>query len=138
MVFHRGRRGRIVRRRERRARLARPAQPVREPGLARVPVPYKVALVQGGEWREPAALAADVVEAGAYALNPRGELYTNENVRQALAARNLLGAHRLEPMRAGLPPPRIADAGWWRLPLVQPGAEGPPGRAEAGPGGARA
>lgn len=27
--------------------------------LARVPIPHKVALVQGGEWREPAALRAD-------------------------------------------------------------------------------
>ncbi|WP_309622382.1 DUF3142 domain-containing protein [Novosphingobium sp.] len=27
--------------------------------LARVPVPHKVALVQGGEWREPAALISD-------------------------------------------------------------------------------
>ena len=27
--------------------------------LARVPVPHKVALVEGGEWREPAALKAD-------------------------------------------------------------------------------
>ncbi len=35
-------------------------------------------------------LAADVVEQGGQALNPRGELYTEENVGQRLAARNLM------------------------------------------------
>ena len=35
-------------------------------------------------------LAADVVAKGAQALNPRGELYTEENVGERLAARNLL------------------------------------------------
>jgi len=35
-------------------------------------------------------LAADVVAAGAQALNPRGELYTEENVGERLAVRNLL------------------------------------------------
>ncbi len=35
-------------------------------------------------------LAADVVAAGGQALNPRGELYTEDNVGQRLAARNLL------------------------------------------------
>ena len=34
-------------------------------------------------------LAAELVEKGVIALNPRGELYTAENVRQRLAMRNL-------------------------------------------------
>ncbi|PKG39340.1 YaiI/YqxD family protein [Psychromonas sp. Urea-02u-13] len=34
-------------------------------------------------------LAAEIVEKGVTALNPRGELYTPENVRQRLAMRNL-------------------------------------------------
>ena len=35
-------------------------------------------------------LAADVVAKGAQALNPRGELYTDENVGERVAVRNLL------------------------------------------------
>lgn len=35
-------------------------------------------------------LASDVVAQGGQALNPRGELYTEENVGQRLAARNLM------------------------------------------------
>lgn len=35
-------------------------------------------------------LAAEVVAQGAQALNPRGELYTDENVGERLAVRNLL------------------------------------------------
>jgi uncharacterized protein len=50
-------------------------------------------------------LAADVVDAGAFALNPRGELYTIENVRQALAARNVLGELRSDGLISGGPAP---------------------------------
>lgn len=41
--------------------------------LARVPVPHKVALVQGGEWREPPALRADPLFRGyvVFLVNPR-------------------------------------------------------------------
>jgi uncharacterized protein len=35
-------------------------------------------------------LAAKVVEQGGQALNPRGELYTEDNIGQRLAARNLM------------------------------------------------
>jgi uncharacterized protein YaiI (UPF0178 family) len=35
-------------------------------------------------------LAAEVVEKGGYALNPRGELYTVDNVRERLAMRDML------------------------------------------------
>lgn len=42
--------------------------------LARVPVPHKVALVQGGEWREPPALKPDPLFRGyvVFLLNPQG------------------------------------------------------------------
>lgn len=35
-------------------------------------------------------LAAQVVEKGAYALNPRGELYTEANIKERLSMRNLM------------------------------------------------
>lgn len=35
-------------------------------------------------------LAAQVVEKGAHALNPRGELYTEANIKERLAMRNLM------------------------------------------------
>ena len=40
--------------------------------LARVPVPHKVALVQGGEWREPASLKSDPLFRGyvVFLVNP--------------------------------------------------------------------
>jgi uncharacterized protein YaiI (UPF0178 family) len=39
-------------------------------------------------------LAADVVQKGGVALNPRGELYTKENIQERLALRNFLGELR--------------------------------------------
>jgi uncharacterized protein YaiI (UPF0178 family) len=39
-------------------------------------------------------LAADVVAKGAQALNPRGEMYTNANIGERLAVRNLLDGLR--------------------------------------------
>jgi len=48
-------------------------------------------------------LAADVVEKGALALNPRGELYTEENIRERLAMRNLLDDLRSSGMVLGGP-----------------------------------
>lgn len=48
-------------------------------------------------------LAAEVVEAGAVALNPRGELYTSENIRQALAARDLMTELRSDGLVSGGP-----------------------------------
>jgi uncharacterized protein YaiI (UPF0178 family) len=39
-------------------------------------------------------LAAAVVERGGQALNPRGELYTRDNVQEHLAVRNLMDALR--------------------------------------------
>ena len=39
-------------------------------------------------------LAATVIERGGHALNPRGELYTPENIRERLAMRDLLAKLR--------------------------------------------
>jgi len=48
-------------------------------------------------------LAAAVVAKGGQALDPRGELYTDANVGQRLAARNLLDALRGEGLITGGP-----------------------------------
>jgi uncharacterized protein YaiI (UPF0178 family) len=49
-------------------------------------------------------LAAEVVEKGAHALSPRGELYTEENVRERLAVRNLMDQLRSVGVDTGGPP----------------------------------
>jgi uncharacterized protein YaiI (UPF0178 family) len=48
-------------------------------------------------------LAAKVIEKGALALNPRGELYTEDNVRERLAMRNLMDELRGGGMITGGP-----------------------------------
>lgn len=48
-------------------------------------------------------LAAKVIEKGALALNPRGELYTVDNVRERLAMRNLMDELRGGGMITGGP-----------------------------------
>ena len=50
-------------------------------------------------------LAAEVVSAGALALNPRGERYTAENVRARLAVRDFMTELRDNGVRTGGPPP---------------------------------
>ncbi|MGD9125661.1 MAG: YaiI/YqxD family protein [Desulfarculaceae bacterium] len=50
-------------------------------------------------------LAAEVVERGAVALNPRGELYTLENVRERLSMRDFLMSLREAGHDLGGPPP---------------------------------
>jgi uncharacterized protein YaiI (UPF0178 family) len=50
-------------------------------------------------------LAADVVEKGAYAINPRGELDTPENIRQRLQMRNFMEEMRNTGQASGGPPP---------------------------------
>ena len=59
---------------------------------------YIVAKVQAGYVVVTAdiPLAAEVVEKGAVAINPRGELYTVENIRQRLQMRDLM-----EELRSG-------------------------------------
>ncbi len=50
-------------------------------------------------------LAAKVVEAGALALNPRGELYTADTIKGHLTMRNLLTELRDSGVETGGPPP---------------------------------
>lgn len=62
-------------------------------------------------------LAAEIVARGAYGVNPRGELYTAENVRERLSMRNFFMSLRDEGHELGGPAPfsrkdkqRFADA----------------------------
>lgn len=48
-------------------------------------------------------LAAAVIEKGAMALNPRGTLYTNNNIKERLAIRNLSTQLRDSGMKTGGP-----------------------------------
>jgi len=50
-------------------------------------------------------LAAGVVEKGASALNPRGELYSRENVRELLDMRNFMDTLRSTGVETGGPSP---------------------------------
>jgi uncharacterized protein YaiI (UPF0178 family) len=50
-------------------------------------------------------LAARAVAAGATALNPRGEFYTEENIRERLAMRDLMASLRDTGTVSGGPPP---------------------------------
>ena len=50
-------------------------------------------------------LAAEVVEKGGIALNPRGELYTKENIRSRLSMRDLMDTLRSGDMVIEGPPP---------------------------------
>jgi uncharacterized protein YaiI (UPF0178 family) len=50
-------------------------------------------------------LASDVVAKGAHALNPRGELYTPDNIRERLGIRNHMDELRGMGMTTGGPPP---------------------------------
>ena len=50
-------------------------------------------------------LAADVIERGGHALNPRGEFYTPDNIRERLALRDFLAEQRGSGVQTGGPPP---------------------------------
>ena len=50
-------------------------------------------------------LAAELVEKGCIALNPRGELYTPENIRQRLNMRDFMDTMRGSGVETGGPPP---------------------------------
>lgn len=50
-------------------------------------------------------LAADVVARGGHALNPRGELYTPENIRERLETRDFLAKLRETGVQTGGPAP---------------------------------
>ncbi len=55
-------------------------------------------------------LAAAVVDQGGVALNPRGELYTRDNVREHLATRDMMDDLRgLGLARGGPPPLNVRD-----------------------------
>jgi uncharacterized protein YaiI (UPF0178 family) len=54
-------------------------------------------------------LAAQVVDKGAHAINPRGEHYTPENIRQRLAMRDLMEQLRSSGEVVG-GPPRLGQA----------------------------
>lgn len=50
-------------------------------------------------------LAAELVDKGVAALNPRGELYTRENVRERLNMRDFMDTLRGSGIQSGGPPP---------------------------------
>ena len=50
-------------------------------------------------------LAAEVIEKGAHALNPRGELYSTETIKQKLVMRDLMDELRGTGEMTGGPPP---------------------------------
>ena len=50
-------------------------------------------------------LAAEVIEKGAHALSPYGELYTADNIRPRLNLRDFMDTMRASGMQSGGPPP---------------------------------
>ena len=50
-------------------------------------------------------LAADIVEKNAYGINPRGTLYTEQNIKQTLTMRNFMEEMRSTGQASGGPPP---------------------------------
>ena len=50
-------------------------------------------------------LAAEVIDKGAIALNPRGELYTTSNIRARLNMRDFMDTMRASGVQSGGPPP---------------------------------
>ncbi|MGB0722213.1 MAG: YaiI/YqxD family protein, partial [Gammaproteobacteria bacterium] len=49
-------------------------------------------------------LASEVIDKGGHALNPRGELYTKENIRQRLNMRDFMDTLRSSGVQTGGPP----------------------------------
>ena len=49
-------------------------------------------------------LAAEVIDKGAHALNPRGELYTGENIKARLNIRDFMDTLRASGINSGGPP----------------------------------
>lgn len=50
-------------------------------------------------------LAASAMKKGAQAVNPRGEPYTDDNIRERVAVRNFLDQMRASGIQTGGPPP---------------------------------
>ena len=49
-------------------------------------------------------LASQVIDKGGHALNPRGELYSRDNIRQRLSLRNFMEEQRSSGVNTGGPP----------------------------------
>ncbi|MGI9535963.1 MAG: YaiI/YqxD family protein [Desulfocapsaceae bacterium] len=49
-------------------------------------------------------LAARIVEKGAFALNPRGEVYSEENIKERLSTRDFMDSLRSSGIETGGPP----------------------------------
>jgi len=49
-------------------------------------------------------LAAEVIEKGGHALNPRGEFYSKENIRERLNMRDFMDTMRASGVQSGGPP----------------------------------
>ncbi len=52
-------------------------------------------------------LAAEVIEKGAQALNPRGQLYTTDNIKERLETRDFMESMRSSGMEVGGGPPPL-------------------------------
>lgn len=50
-------------------------------------------------------LAAEVIEKGAHAINPRGELYTTDNIKERLSMRDMMESLRSSGIQTGGPAP---------------------------------
>ncbi len=50
-------------------------------------------------------LAAEVIDLGAYALNPRGEMYSADNIKARLTMRDFMDTLRSSGINTGGPPP---------------------------------
>jgi uncharacterized protein YaiI (UPF0178 family) len=50
-------------------------------------------------------LAAEVIEQGGHVINPRGERYTQDNIKQRLSMRNFMDELRGSGVNTGGPPP---------------------------------
>jgi uncharacterized protein YaiI (UPF0178 family) len=53
-------------------------------------------------------LAVDIVSNGAYGINPRGKIYTDQNIKEALTIRNFMEEMRSTGQVSGGPPPMDA------------------------------
>ena len=50
-------------------------------------------------------LASDVIDKGGFALNPRGEMYTSDNIKARLSMRDFMETMRASGVNTGGPPP---------------------------------
>ena len=92
-------------------------QPIRVPSsqyikTVQVPAGFDVADNEIVKWLEAGdlvitadiPLAAEVIEKGGHALNPRGELYTTENIKARLNMRDFMDTLRSSGINTGGPP----------------------------------